>query len=96
MCHHSNARPWCSRLPVRYNYFVFFQGMSIQLLLRGRRWRISNAQPPRKKAIVFYKRERTKVFTWCQQAVSSPASRGRRGEIGKERELMQWVRKLLV
>lgn len=96
MCHHSNAQPWCSGLPSRYNYFVFFQGMSIQLLSRGRRWHILNAQAPRKKARVFYKRERTKVFTWCQQAVSSLASRGRTGEIGKEKELMQWVRKLLV
>lgn len=36
-----------------------------------------------------------KMFTLSQQAVSSPASRGRKGEIGEERELRQWVRKLL-
>lgn len=47
------------------------------------------------EARVFYKSERTKVFTLCQQAVSSPASRGRKGETGKESELRRWGEKVI-
>lgn len=65
--------PGCPRATIISS---FSRACPFSFFLAARRW---------KKARVFYNSERTKVFTLCQQAVSSPASRGRKREIGKER-----------